>query len=827
MQTLWQDLRYGARMLMKKPGFALIAVITLALGIGANTAIFSVVNAVLLRPLPYEQPDRLVALFDALPKLGYPRVGLSEAEFVRLRQDNRSFAELAGWFWIPATLRGVSEPERVAAPLCTANFFRTLGVKVALGRDFNAEEELVGKNNVVVLSHAFWRRKFAGDQAVIGRTLDLDGDSVTVIGVLPASFKAPTELRADTRADMWRGFDLPPSNPRRGGQFMSVIGRLRPGATPAQAQAEHHANTRRDAAENPKWYPPDVLGYILPLERAVAGDVRLALLVLLGAVAVVLLIACVNVANLMLVRGEDRQKEIAVRAALGASRGRIVRQLLMESLVLAALGGGIGLLLAMWGVDALLKISPEDIPRLAETSLDLRVAGFALLVSLLTAILFGLTPALRAVKFDLHTTLKEGGRSGAANSRSRLRRSLVVLETALAVVLLVAAGLLIRSMRELQKVDMGFRPDHLLSMRLTPPGSAYRDNQQIAGLYERLLSRINALPGVESAAVTDPLPPNGLGFATVVEFEGRPFDLFDMNRLTNMSVDFRTVSAGYFQTMGMRLSRGRLFTDADQEGAPPVAVVNETFARNHWPGEDPVGKRFRYLNTTPDRATTPYLTIVGVVADAKNRAVAAAAWREAFIPLAQHTATYGGGSRGLQQDFNLVVRTTADPSSLAIAAQREARETEREFIVSQVRTMDDALTRAVMQPRFNMILFGGFALLAVALGAVGIYGVIAYTVAQRTHEIGVRMALGAQTRDVLKLVVVEGMALAASGVGAGLLASFALTRLMKTLLFGVSATDPLTFGSIALLLTVVALMACWIPAKRATKVDPMVALRCE
>jgi predicted permease len=562
----------------------------------------------------------------------------------------------------------------------------------------------------------------------------------------------------------------------------------------------------------------------LPLERAVAGDVRLALLVLLGAVAVVLLIACVNVANLLLVRGEDRQKEIAVRAALGASRGRIVRQLLMESLMLAALGGGIGLLLATWGVDALLAISPEDIPRLAETSLDLRVAGFALLISLLTAALFGLTPAMRAVKFDLHTTLKEGGRSGAANNRSRLRRSLVVMESALAVVLLVAAGLLIRSMRELQRVDMGFRPDHLLTMRLTPPGSAYRDNQQIAGLYERLLARSIALPGVVSAAVTDPLPPNGAGFATVVEFEGRPFY---MDRQKDLSVDFRTVSVGYFQTMDMRLMRGRLFTDVDQEGAPPVAVVNETFARKGWPGEDPVGKRFRYLNTTPDKATTPYLTIVGVVADAKNRALADAAWQEAFIPLAQHTAAYGGIRRGLQQDFNLVVRTTADPSSLAIAAQREARDVERDFIITQVRTMDEMLAAAVTQPRFNMILFGGFALLALGLGAIGIYGVIAYTVAQRTREIGVRMALGAQARDVLKLVVAEGMALAASGVGAGLLASFALTRLMKTLLFGVSATDPLTFGSIALLLTVVALLACYIPARRAAKVDPMVALRVE
>ncbi|HEU0180045.1 MAG TPA: ABC transporter permease [Blastocatellia bacterium] len=823
MQTLWQDLRYGARMLLKKPGFTLIAIVTLALGIGANTAIFSAVNAVLLRPLPYDQPERLVALYTALPKLGYPRDGLTEAEFIRLRQENRSFAELAGWYMFErSTLRGVSEPERVAAPFCTANFFRTLGVKVALGRDFNAEEEVEGKNKFVVLSHAFWQRKFAGDPAVIGRTLDLDDSGYTVVGVLPASFKAPMELRADTRADLWRAIDLRLASPRRGNGYLGVIGRLQPGATLAQAQAEHQANNRREAIENPKWYPPEIIGYILPLERAVAGDARLALLILLGAVVVVLLIACVNVANLLLVRGEDRQKEIAVRAALGASRGRIVRQLLMESSLLAALGGGLGLLLAVWGVDALLRISPADIPRLAETSLDLRVTGFALLMSLLTAALFGLVPALRAVKFDLHTTLKEGGRSEAANSRSRLRRSLVVLETALAVVLLIGAGLLIRSVRELQRVDMGFRSDHLLTMRMTPPNSAYPDNQRIAGLYERLLARINALPGVESAAVTDPLPPNGEDHATVVEIEGRQFD---MNNLTHMSVDFRTVSAGYFQAMGMRLLRGRLFTGADQEGATPVAIVNESFARNHWPSEDPVGKRFRYLNTIPDRARTRYLTIVGVVADAKNRAFADAAWQEAFIPLAQHAVTYG--KEGVQRAFNLVARTMADPSILATTAQREAREIEPDFIISQVRTMDDALDAAFTQPRFNMILFGGFALLALALGAVGIYGVIAYAVAQRTHEIGVRMALGAQSHDVLKLVVAEGMLLAASGVGIGLLASFALTRLMKTLLFGVSATDPLTFGSIPLLLTAVALLACYVPARRAAKVDPMIALRCE
>ncbi|HEY6401900.1 MAG TPA: ADOP family duplicated permease, partial [Blastocatellia bacterium] len=631
------------------------------------------------------------------------------------------------------------------------------------------------------------------------------------------------ELQADTRIDIWRGFDMRLSNPRRGAQYINVIGRLRADVTGAAAQAEHHANTRRVQSDNPEWYPADILGFLMPLERAVAVDVRLALLVLLGAVGVVLLIACVNVANLLLVRGEDRQKEIAVRAALGASRGRIVRQLLIESLLLATLGGGLGLLLAFWGVDALLAIGPENIPRLDETSLDLRVTGFAMLASLLTAALFGLAPAMRAVKFDLHTTLKEGARGAASNSRSRLRRSLVVLETALAVVLLIAAGLLIRSVRELQRSDMGFRPDHLLTMRLTPPASAYRDNQRIAGLYERLLARINALPGVESAAVTDPLPPYRDGSnTTVVQFEGRPFD---MTRLTHLSTDFRTVSAGYFQTMGMRLILGRLFTDADQEGATPVVVINETFARNHWPGEDPVGKRFRHLDNLPDRATTRYMTIVGVVADAKNRAFAGAAWQEAFIPLPQHAVTYGG--REVSQAFNLVLRTKADPLSLASAAQREAREIERDFIISQVKTMDDVVGAAFTQPRFNMILLGAFALLALALGAVGIYGVIAYTVAQRTHEIGLRMALGAQSRDVLKLVVAEGMKFASAGVGIGLLASFALTRLMRTMLFGVSATDPLTFGSIALLLILVALLACYVPARRAAKVDPMIALRCE
>jgi putative ABC transport system permease protein len=822
MQNFWQDLRYCARALLKKPGFALTAVLTLALGIGANTAIFSVVNAVLLRPLPYEKPEQLVALNDAMPSIGFPRAGLSEAEFIQLRQNNHSFAEVAAWYWGGGSLRGVGEPERVVAPRASANFLRTLGVRFQLGRDFNPEEELAGKNNVVVLSHNFWQRKFAGDPAVIGRQLTLDDTSLTVIGVLPASFKAPPELQADTHIDMWRGYDLNPSRVRRGSQFLNVIGRLRPAATLAQAQAESTLNTRREAGAHPDYYPADISNLVVPLERSVVGDTRRALLILLVAVAVVLLIACANVANLLLVRGEERQKEIAVRAALGASRGRIIRQMLAESLLLAALGGGLGLLLARWVLEGLLAISPENVPRLMETSLDVRVTGFALLISLATAMIFGLAPALHAVKFDLHTMLKESGRGSGQNSRSRLRRSLIVLETGLAMVLLVAAGLLIRSFWKLQHVDTGFRPDHLLTMALTPPGSAYQDNQQIVSLYERLLGRISTLPGVESAAVVNPLPLDDNSENTVIEIEGRPLD---MNRLTNMSTEFRAASSGYFRTLGLRLTRGRLPADTDREGAQPVAVINESFARNHWPTEDPVGKRFRLLDAPPDKATTRFLTIVGVVADVKNQALNAPARQEAYVPLAQHAVTYG--RMGAGRTFVLVARTLGDPSSLTNAVQQEARNIEREFIITSVRTMDQLLQAAVVQPRFNMLLLGSFAVLALALGAVGLYGVMAYTVTQRTRELGIRMALGAQRSGLLLMIIKQGMALALSGIALGLLGAWALTRLMANLLFGVGATDPLTFLGIASLLTLVALAACLIPARRATKVDPVTALRYE
>jgi len=820
LETLLQDLRYGMRMLQKHKGFTFIAIMTLALGIGATTAIFSVVNAVLLRPLPYAKPEELVSLYDSLPSINFPRTGLSEAEYINLRNQNQSFADIAAWHWSfdEVSLRGVAEPERLKAPHATANFFRTLGVPMALGRDFLPEEELTGKNNVVVLSHQFWQRKFAADPALVGRMITLNDTGYTVIGVLPAGFRAPNEMAAETRVDLWRGYDLNPAHLHRGNNFLTVFARLRPGVTLAVAHAESRVNTRREATNYPAFYPPDVANHIEPLHQTVVGDVRQSLWMLFAAVAIVLLIVCANVASLLLVKGEERQKEIAVRAALGAGRGRIVRQMLAESALLALLGGGAGVLLARWGLQALLTISPADIPRLHEATLDGRVLGVTVLVSLLTALIFGLAPALHAVKFDLNTMLKESGRGSQQLSRSRLRKVLVVTETALAVVLLIAAGLLLRSFRELQRVNPGLRPDHLLTMTLTP---AHTDGTAV-NWPERVQAQLQTLPGVVAVATAEALPLSDDRRNTAIEITGRPLD---MNRLTNMSSMFRAVSANYFQTTEMRLLRGRFFTDTDQEGALPVALINESLARNHWPSEDPIGKQLRLLDGPPDKATTRYLTIVGVVADVKNTSLTEVARQEVYVPLAQSAVTYGRMTA--REKFSVVIRTANAPAQLAGTVQRAVRQLDSSLIVSDVRTMEQMLAGQIVQPRFNTLLVSCFALLALALGIIGIYGVLSSIVAQRTPEIGLRLALGAQTRDVLRLVLGEGMRLSGLGVGLGLLAAFALTRLLNKFLFGVSATDPLTFAVIAVLLSFVALLACWIPARRATKVDPMIALRRE
>ncbi len=633
MGSFFQDLRYGMRMLVKNPGFTLIAVLTLALGIGANTAIFSVVNAVLLRPLPYSRPDRLVFIYDSAPGFGIPKFGLIGAEFLRLRDQARSFEHVALYTPSTFTLTGAGEPERVSSGRASANLFATLGGPMALGRAFKIEEEPQGQSNVVILSHGFWQRKFAGSPDVLGQALTLDGRSNIIVGVLPESFKSLLELQAGRAVELWAPPGHNVANPCCSHE-LSVIGRLREGLTLQQAQAETSAIIAGVMKDYSRAYPKDGSSQTLlkPLQHEIVGDLRRALWVLLVAVIFVLLIACANVANLLLARSEARQKEIAVRTALGAGRFRIIRQLLVESLLLAVIGGSLGLLLAWWGLGLLSALGPDNLPRLREIALDRWVLGFTLAISFLTGVVFGLAPAFQAVKFDLHTALKEGGRT-PPKGRSRLRNALVVAEVALALVLLTGAGLLIRSFWLLQQVDTGFSAEGLLTMRLFPPASTYPDNRRVAAFYQGLLQRVRSLPGVKDAGVASEVPISGRDIVTVMQTEGRPVEMSELN-----ITDIRVVSPGYFRTLGVRLVRGRLLEETDEEQTIPVAVINETLARAHWPNEDPLGRRIRLLNAPPEQATTVYLTVAGVVADVNNSGLTEAARQEVYVSFPQRAA---------------------------------------------------------------------------------------------------------------------------------------------------------------------------------------------
>ena len=816
MHTFLQDVRFGVRMLLKNPGFTLIAAITLALGIGANTAIFSVVNAVLLRPLPYPEPDRLVFIYNTRLKM------LMDAEFLRLRDEARSMERVSLYAPTTYTLTGMGEPERISSGNASRDFFTVLGAPMALGRTFRLEEEPQGQDNAVILSHEFWRRKFSANPGVIGQSLTLDGRGYTIVGVLPRGFKSPLELQIDKAVELWTPPGYYPPNPCCS-HGLNVVGRLREGRTLEQAQAETSAIIAGVMKDYPGGYPKDGSKQPLlkPLTAEIVGDLRPALWTLLAAVVFVLLIACANVANLQLGRGEMRVSEIAIRTALGASRSRVIRQLLVESLLLAVIGGGLGLLLASWGLDLLPTLGAEKIPRLHEVALDARVLGFTLASSLLTGIIFGLAPAFQAVKFDLHTSLKEGGRASASpKGRRRLRNALVVAEVALSLMLLAGAGLLIRSFWRLQQVDTGFMTERLLTMRLFPPESNYPDDLRVAAFYEELLQRVRSLPGVKDAAAASAVPIGGGNAGTVIQKEG------GSSEPEFRSVDeFRIVSPSYFSTMGVRLLRGRFLEDSDHERARPVTVINETLARAYWPNEDPIGRRFRLLDAPPEYAKTVFLTVVGVVADAKNDGLTEAVANEAYVAMRQRTVAVAG--MGFARQMSLAVRTSVEPMNLTNAIRRQVWTIDRSVPVTETRTMEQILATVTSQPRFNTILLGIFAAVALTLAGVGIYGVLSYSVTQRTREIGIRIALGARRGDVLRLVVGQGMLLALLGVAIGLAASFALTRLMTGLLYEVSATDPATFALIAVILTLVALAACYLPARRATKVDPMVALRCE
>jgi putative ABC transport system permease protein len=811
MESFGKDLRYGFRMLFKKPGFTAVAVLALALGIGANSAIFSVVNAVLLRPLGYKDPDRLVAINHNYPKLNL-KASVSAFGFKTYTEQNHVFENLAAFGGWNVNFTGVDEPERLRGLLVSSSFFPTLGVGTTMGRSFLPEENQEGRERVVVLSDGLWRRKFGSDPAILGKTLTLNDQTFTVVGIMPADFRFGRET--GNEFELYAPITFTPqqlSSDALTYEFLSVFARLKPGVTIQQAQADMDTI----AANLREQYMPgrDASGWGLtlqPVHELLVGDVRRALLVLLGAVGFVLLIACANVANLLLARASTRQKEIAIRTALGAGRFRLIRQLLTESMLLALIGGILGLLIAFWGVDLLTSLNKANLPRAEEIGLDLRVLGFTFGISLLTGIIFGLFPAIQVSKSDLHDSLKEGGRTSGGSARGRIRSFLVVSEVAIALLLLIGAGLLIKSFVGLQKVNPGFQPEGLLSMQISLSSNKYKEPEQINSFYQETLQKIMALPGVQSAAACSSLPLSGANMSGSFVIEGRTISQGEMGPHGDRWV----ATAGYYKTMGIPLMKGRYFTEGDNKDSKPVVIIDESLARRYWPDEDPVGKRITFEG---GRDNPIWREIVGIVGHVKHRSLDGESRVQYYIPQAQRPA----GS------MFIVVRGTGDPANYSSAVRGAIREVDKDQPVFRVRTMEQMVSDSLAQKRFSTLLLSIFAFVALLLSAVGLYGVISYSVSQRTHEIGIRMALGAQQRDVLKLVVRQGMILALVGVTIGIAAAFALTRVMSTLLFGVSATDPATFIIIPLLLAGVALLASYIPARKATKVDPMVALRYE
>jgi len=806
MKTLLQDMRYGLRMLRKRPGFTAVAVLTLGLSIGINTAVFSVVYAALVRPLPFAEPERLFMAAAENKRGGAAEVrGVAPADFVDWRTQSRAFEGLAAYTGGGLTLDEGGLPEMVSGVRVSEDFFRVLGVGPARGRVLDAEEFGSAASRSVVLSHRLWQRRFGGDPSVIGKQLTLvGGGSATVVGVMPEQFRFPSY------AEVWTAL---PRDSRellqRTSRYFSVVGRVRSGMTGAQAQGELGGVAARLAESYPQ-SNADWGVRLIPLRETLVGSqARTALLILFGAVGFVLLIACANVTNLLLARSTARYKEVAIRAALGATRWRVVRQLLAESVLLTLVGGALGVVLALWGVDALLALVPEDLrfARLDEARVDGWVLAFTAGVSLLVGLLVGLLPGLKVSKPDLNLALKETGRGSTSEGKLRRARGLlVVAEVAVTLVLLVGAGLLLRSFVRLQQAELGFEPRNLLTLTVNAPTQLYGQSARRAAYFGQMQERLAALPGARGTAVTSSLPLDWvLNFSYSVEGRAaRPGD--------EPQSDYFSVSPNYFEVMRIPVMRGRGFDERDAEGAPAVALINETMARRIFPGEDPLGKRVT-IAYMEQRVT---LEVVGVVADTKQ-----------WTGQATNLQIYDCYLQRPWLSSSFVVRTEGDPAALAAAAQRAVREVDASRAAAGVKTMEQLLSESVAQPRFYAQLLTGFACIALLLAAVGVYGVMSYTVTQRTHEIGIRMALGARGGDVVRMVVGQGMALALAGVGVGLAAAFALTRVMTSLLYGVSATDPLTFGLISLLLTAVALLACLVPARRATKVDPMIALRYE
>ncbi len=823
METLIQDLRFGVRLLLKNPGFSAVAVLALALGIGANTAIFSVVDAVIFRPLPFDHPERLVAAWERDLSKGEDHDSVMAGNYVDWRSRSQVFEEMSAYAGASVNLTGLAEPERIRAARVSAGLFPLLGVQPEVGRVFSTDEDQPGHQRVVVISNHLWKSSFGGDVEIVGRSITLNNQDYVVVGVMPAGFALPL----NEESEIWTPLVFTPEElTLRNSHYLKVLARLKPGASMDQASAEMTAI----AAQLENEYPKSNEGTgaaLFPLHAEIVGEVKKPLLIFLGAVAFILLIACANVANLMLARAAARQREIAVRVALGASRWRLVRQMLIESLVLGLAGGAAGLLLALWGIEFLSAAAQQmSAPRARSIGLDARVLLFTFAASIVTSLIFGAAPALQASKPDLNDALKEGGRSSGSVRRSRTRNLLVVSEMALAFVLLVGAGLLINSFLRLRAVDPGLHPENVLTMSISLPKQKYSQPEQVITFHRQLLEQVEAVPGIEYAGTVTALPYGG----SINSF-GYTIDSSVSGDQT-VSIVSQQASPDFFHALGIPLAAGREFNERDIDGAPAVVVISDSLAKRYWPDHDPLGHRIKWGNK---EFGSPWMTVVGVVGDVRLRGLDTPPRPTLYVPhlqLGEPIKTRAGVTlRDLMSDdarsIELVVRAESGMAGLATAVRSAVWAVDANQPVTRVKTMEQVLADTMAVQRFSTWLLAIFAGIALALAAAGIYGVISYSVSQRTHEIGIRMALGAEQRDVLKLVVGQGMIPALIGLGIGIAGAIGLTRFMSSLVFKVSVTDPITFAVIASLLLLAAVVACYLPARRAAKVDPMEALRCE